>query len=77
MFTNKERVTFNYTMTDIRNGERVKVQRDHVRPEDDYVLFILFMSDAEGFKAKGYKNISYEGSESNYGKVTIKGMKNN
>lgn len=75
MFTNKERVTFNYIMTDIRNGERVKMQRSHFRPEDDSTLFVFFMSDAEGFKAKGYKNISYEGSESNYGKTTIKGIK--
>lgn len=75
MFTSKEHVTFNYTMVDKRNGNRITMQRDHVRPEDDSILFILFMSDVAGFQSEGYHKINYEGSESNYGRVTIKGMK--
>lgn len=74
MFTSKERVTFNYTMVDKRNGKRIKMQRSHFRPEDDSTLFVFFMSDVSGFQSEGYHKINYEGSESNYGKTTIPGM---
>lgn len=73
MFKNRERVVFNYSMVDSRNGERVTMQREHVRPENDSGLFILFMHDEQDFKNKGYTNFSYEGISSKYGTTTIKG----